>query len=220
MVMVGLLNIMGTLNQFKSNKGENMIRIYLDTLYIFNNRFILTDKPLGLYEAIWKPDELIIRIPEEYKYTLDYDKYPEYFDYVLNLQIIKDNLPGYIFDGVKIYKSLDLLKKEVLMDVKMKFTSKFASGVFESSLGFPVDCRRYQEKNDLENLINLESLGFPVSWMDANGNLQTLSEEQVQILKNEMRIFGLSLYQKKWQLTNQIEAATTVEELKAININF
>lgn len=211
---------MGILSLVKHIKGESMIRIFLDTLYVINNRFVLTDRPPNLQEAIWESGELIIRIPEEYRYTSDYDKYPEYFDYVLNLQIIKDTLSDYIFDGVTISKSLNLLKKEALNNVKRKFSSKFASGVFESALGFPVDCRRYQEKNDLENLVNLEALGFPVSWMDANGNLQTLSEEQVQLLKNEMRVFGLSLYQKKWQLTNQIEAATTAEELNAININF
>lgn len=113
--------------------------------------------------------------------------------------------------------TLEELKQLKLQEIKKGFKNEFKVGMIQSSLGFPVDARRWEEKNDLENLQSLIKLNqYPIYFKDADGNIQELTEENAKTLEQELIQACLNRYQKKWQLEEQINNATTTEELDAI----
>lgn len=112
---------------------------------------------------------------------------------------------------------IEKAKKQVFDKIKEAFERELAEGTIDSSLGFKADCRRSGTKNDKDNLESLIKLRqFPIYWKDADGNVHALSEEQANILLQEMINKGLWCYQHKWEKEQQIENATTLEELEAI----
>lgn len=120
-------------------------------------------------------------------------------------------------DDPRLTWTIDQWKTYKLQEIKKQFELQFKEGKFLSSLGFTVDCRRYGSKQDKDNLASLISLGnFPIQWKDVDGNFHSLSQADANVLLQEMIMFGLQGYQKKWQLEAQIEAAQTIAEVRGI----
>lgn len=119
-------------------------------------------------------------------------------------------------------KTLDELKSEKLAEL-IAITSKFDNQlvntdmVIKSSLGFTINAD-LRSQNNLRGLI---AVGVePVNFMTADNSVQNLTLEQLNILLNECALNGQNLYQQKWNYREQIENATTVEELNSIEFNF
>jgi hypothetical protein len=126
----------------------------------------------------------------------------DYTDWVLNLNPFKENK-----------------KKEILVS----FENEFRAGHFMStSLGIEVDFRRSDIKNDLQNVDSLiavmELQGLTST--DYKGYTETkpgVTIPELRQLITEMQVHGVLLYQKRWTLEAQIDAATTEAEVNSIN---
>ena len=114
-----------------------------------------------------------------------------------------------------VYK--DMKKREI----RLAFENSFRKSVFMSdTLGIDVDCRRSDTKNDRENCKIL------LNYMQRNnvnnimyvGHKESvdITVEQLQDLIIEMEEYGLNLYNYKWVLESEIEAAKTIKDLEAI----
>ena len=110
-------------------------------------------------------------------------------------------------------KTLEESKSEKLSEIKLAFSNEQESGHTTSSLGFEVDATR-RSKDDIESLLYVDE--FPVRFRDYNNEFHDLSKEQVEVLKREIIAYGLSTYQKKWDLEEAVKNATTIEELEAV----
>ena len=129
---------------------------------------------------------------------------------------------GATFEPVEPEKTLDELKSEKLAELT-SITSKFDNQLVnnemtvKSSLGFSINAD-LRSQNNLRGLI---SVGLePVDFVDSENASHSLSIEQLNILLNECALNGQNLYQQKWNYREQIENATTVEELNSIEFNF
>ena len=119
-------------------------------------------------------------------------------------------------------KTLEELKADKLNELT-SITSKFdnqlvnTAMIIKSSLGFSINAD-LRSQNNLRGLI---AVGLePVNFVTADNSVKSLSIEQLNILLNECALNGQNLYQQKWNYREQIENATTVEELNSIEFNF
>ena len=119
-------------------------------------------------------------------------------------------------------KTLDEIKSDKLSELTA-ITSKFDNQlvntdmVIKSSLGFSINAD-LRSQNNLRGLI---AVGVePVNFMTADNSVKSLSIEQLNTLIEECALNGQNLYQQKWNYREQIENATTVEELNSIEFNF
>ena len=119
-------------------------------------------------------------------------------------------------------KTLEELKEDKL-DELTAITSKFdnqlvnTNMVIKSSLGFTINAD-LRSQNNLRGLI---AVGVePVNFVTADNSVKSLSIEQLNTLIEECSLNGQNLYQQKWNYREQIENATTVEELNSIEFNF
>lgn len=124
---------------------------------------------------------------------------------------------------VAVTKSFEETLEQRLEVISTKFLDMFKVGTFTSSLGFPVDNRRYAEKHDKDNvntMINtMERTGMTeATFMDAEGKPHVLPLADWKILLAEMEADGLSKYQWKWTKEAEVKACETVEEFDEIII--
>ncbi len=110
-------------------------------------------------------------------------------------------------------KTLEESKSEKLSEIKLAFSNEQESGHTTSSLGFEVDATR-RSKDDIESLLFVDV--FPVRFRDYDNDFHELSKEQAEILKREIIAYGLSIYQKKWELEEAVKLAETNEALEKI----
>lgn len=110
-------------------------------------------------------------------------------------------------------RSLEESKSEKLSEIKLAFSNEQESGHTTSSLGFEVDATR-RSKDDIESLLFVDV--FPVRFRDYDNDFHELSKEQAEILKREIIAYGLSIYQKKWELEEAVKLAETNEALEKI----
>jgi hypothetical protein len=106
--------------------------------------------------------------------------------------------------------------------IGLAFDEEFVTGYFHSDvLDIDVDYRRYDKKNDMQNV---EAL---ISFMTDNNIPQTTYKgyasqkatatlEQLKTLLKEMQAHGVLLYNKKDTLRTLINSKTTIAEVKAI----
>jgi len=120
---------------------------------------------------------------------------------------------------VNLQKELEVLKAQKMELVSLKFDSLMAGGNFDCSLGFNVDNRRGDGKDDKDNVNSLIDLGNePVYFKDTTNSFHALTIADLKTLKQEMIQDGLGKYQWKWTKQNEIMQATTIQELEAITI--
>ena len=111
--------------------------------------------------------------------------------------------------------SLETLKKQKKEEINIAFTNAALNGRFTSALGFDVNARRGGIQNDLQNVETLINLNQTI-FRDADNTIRNVTALDLVTIKTEMQQYGLSLYQHKWALEADIEAALTEEEINAI----
>lgn len=89
--------------------------------------------------------------------------------------------------------------------------------IITSSLGFKANAD-LRSQNNIAGLINAGV--EPVQYCDAENQFHSLTLENLKTLQQECIALGLSLYQQKWVYRNQINSATTVDKVNAIEIKF
>jgi hypothetical protein len=94
---------------------------------------------------------------------------------------------------------------------------------FSETLNIEVDARRSSSKNDLNNITSLidimTSTGQETVEVYRGRDDQTAQNVTVQQLKAltlEMKLYGLSLYNKKWQKETEVKAADDLDALNSI----
>lgn len=115
----------------------------------------------------------------------------------------------------------DTEKQNKLNEVSEKFLQMFKSGTFISpTLGFEVDNRRYADKFDKDNveslIVELSDMapGTTVQFKAVDG-FHELNLSQLETLKKEMIVDGLSKHQWKWVKENEINAIVVDENTTA-----
>lgn len=100
------------------------------------------------------------------------------------------------------------------------------AATLKSSLGFEADSdsRANQDVNGLvtaaEAMAAAETAETKLTFMDANNEGHQVGLAELKTLQLEIIQAGKAAYQEKWKLRAAIEAATTKEELDAIEIVF
>ena len=122
-------------------------------------------------------------------------------------------------DDEKTLEELKADKHNELTSITSKFDNQLVNTdmIIKSSLGFSINAD-LRSQNNLRGLI---AVGLePVNFVTADNSVKSLSIEQLNILLNECTLNGQNLYQQKWNYREQIENASTVEELNSIEFNF
>jgi hypothetical protein len=88
-----------------------------------------------------------------------------------------------------------------------------------SSTGFKVDADVCSQTN-MQGLILMLGEGESCQYKDFNNEFQTVTREQLTIMVGECKQNGLNLYNQKFALEAQINAATSIEEVETIEIKF
>jgi hypothetical protein len=133
---------------------------------------------------------------------------------------IIDFLPVYIGPSEP---TIDSYKNPKLQEIKASFeyslidpissytTTKLSTNITVNARGRDLDNAKEVRDKMEEEAIAL----MPFKCFDNTYAMLSLAD--VKILISELRDYGFSLYAKKWALEAQVEAATTKEEIDAIN---
>ena len=135
------------------------------------------------------------------------------------LEEIDPELINGVYYQKYIVKNIDIddAKNIKRQEISYAFNKEFSEGTLNSSLGFVADCRRDGIKFDKDNLQSLISIGnFPIMFKDSNGEIHSLSENDSNILLQEMVEKGLWCYQHKWELEELINNTTNINDLLSI----
>lgn len=189
--------------------NENIITIPEDSKLVDNN--IVKKTIIEMY--VDKTKEL----PEKYK---------------LEQCEVTDNTP----EGYKlVYKTMEeqLTDNDITIEeykqckinlILNTFENNLQNGHFISTiLGIDVDCRRSITKNDKQNVEGLisnmtrNSKAF-INYVGYTEIKQNVTIKQLQDLAYEMEDYVLGLYEKKWLKQDEINNASTIEEV--INVNW
>ena len=120
---------------------------------------------------------------------------------------------------VNMEKDLEALKLQRMAEIDDKFEDLLNYGTMNSSLGFTVENRRGNNKDDKDNVSSLIDLGNePVYFKDHDNQFQSLTLDNLRTLKQEMIQDGLQKYQWKWQKEAEVMESTSLSDLYAIII--
>ena len=114
-------------------------------------------------------------------------------------------------------RGLDSLKAAKLEELNARFAEAEQNGVVMSSLGFAVDANDTANRN-VEGLIKMltaTGTGETV-FCDRTNTMQTVTLEQLGTIQLEIIGYGQQLYAKKWTLREMVNAASTAEEVHAV----
>lgn len=122
-----------------------------------------------------------------------------------------------VWNGEQWVVDINKFKVYKKLEIEAAFNLSLSGSMFSNSLQKEVNIGE-------KHLRNVEKL---ISYMQANNITETqfrvydnsfitVTLTQLQNLRLEMIQYGLDMYQKKWQLEQQIDAATNEEELAAI----
>lgn len=115
--------------------------------------------------------------------------------------------------------TLDEAKAAKLSEIKTAFAAAEADGFVESSLGFRADATR-RSIGDIEGLIDLVSSGAlpaPATFRDYDNAYHSLTLDQLNTLRLEVKGRGPLLYARKWELEAAVDAAETVEAVQGVD---
>lgn len=122
-------------------------------------------------------------------------------------------------------QTVEEARSEKMRALDSDFTSWYEDGAtLKSSLGFEADSdsRAMQDVNGLvvaaESSATFSETGL--IFMDANNEGHQVSLEDLKTLQLEIIAAGNAAYQEKWKLRDAINAATSKDELEAIEIKF
>ena len=130
------------------------------------------------------------------------------------LEMSIEEIPEPTFEEVKTEKESELASVAGQYD-QYKCDSMYIT----SSLGFRVNADIRSQTN-MQGLIDVLSDTDSTKYKDYDNVFQTVTKADLTTMKAEAITNGQNLYAQKWQLQAKIDAATTVEELNAIEIAF
>ena len=117
---------------------------------------------------------------------------------------------------------LDALKLRVHNSVKREFLNwRNNTATLVSSLGFVADSNE-RANTDIAGLLVVyaDNQDAGITFRDANNAFHILSYQQLKVLQLEIIANGNFAYEQKWRMDQLVDAATTAEELNAIEIAF
>lgn len=104
-----------------------------------------------------------------------------------------------------------------LAELNTMFDTASKNAYLMSSLGFEVDANEIANRN-IEGLVLVMSDTDTTMFCDYNNEFHKLTKQQLETLRKEIVYNSQRLYQKKWALREQINAATTHEALSNIDV--
>lgn len=116
-------------------------------------------------------------------------------------------------------------REMVLLYSNKQFNDEVSGGACALSIGWPIDCRRGNGKDDIGNMQGLFRYSQHQGLVDTDtlrikGSDGAFHEVTVAQLRDEiipeMDAYGMALFQSKWQREASIEAAATVAEVMEI----
>lgn len=137
---------------------------------------------------------------------------------------------NYVIEGAPVYippvvpeipePTLDEVKVLKEKEIKAAFTAAFSSGYTTQTLpqNIKIDCNR-KDLDNIRGLIEWCTLNPQKTQVEFRGfdnDQHTISAADLTTIKNELIAYGLWLYQHKWELEAEIEAALTIEEVQAV----
>jgi len=130
------------------------------------------------------------------------------------LEMSIEEIPEPTFDEVKAEKEAELASVSGQYD-QYKCDAMYIT----SSLGYRVNADIRSQTN-MQGLIDVLDDSATTLYKDYDNTFQTVTKANLETLKSEALQNGQNLYQQKWKLQAAIDAATTVDELNAIEIVF
>ena len=130
-----------------------------------------------------------------------------------------EKIPEPTFEEQKAQKAQELASKAASFENNLN-----KDMYFTSSLGFRVNGDR-RTKSNIQDLIasfDVMATGEPktVAYRDYDNIDRQVTKSQLEIMYQEIVSAGLSLYQEKWRLEQELEQITTIEELENFEIEF
>ena len=116
-----------------------------------------------------------------------------------------------------VLPSIDQVKENKQLDLNNVFDTASKNAHLMSSLGFEINADEIANRN-IEGLALVMSDTETTMFCDYNNEFHTLTKQQLENLRKEIVYNSQRLYQKKWLLREQINAATTLEALNDIDI--
>ena len=117
--------------------------------------------------------------------------------------------------------TLEEARAAALARLGAAFAAAEEAGKVTSPAGFVIDATE-RSNRDIEGLItSMEATGTPeAAFCAADNSFHTVTLEQLRAMRLEVIAYGQALYARKWELRTAIEAAETVEAVKAVDISF
>lgn len=113
--------------------------------------------------------------------------------------------------------TFDKAKASKLDELNSAFDTAAQNAHLMSSVGFEIDANEVANRN-IEGLVLVMSDTDTTMFCDYNNEFHEVTKAQLETMRKEIVVNSQRLYQVKWTYRTQIEAATTVEELDAIQI--
>jgi hypothetical protein len=113
---------------------------------------------------------------------------------------------------------LNYSKKEKINDLNIACDTTILNGFVSPSTQFEIEFESHDQNNLAQQAIILmnDITIFTVSWKTKNQGIQTLTREQFFGIIKESEAHKRYNIGKYWQLKAQVEASTTIEEIKEI----
>lgn len=116
---------------------------------------------------------------------------------------------------------LDEAKSLKLEELTDAWLAAEAHGVVKSSLGFDIDATE-RANRDINGLITgmTATKTEKTLFCGADNSFHEVTVADLSVMLLEIIGYAQSLYAKKWELRSEIERATTLDEIRAIDIKF
>lgn len=150
--------------------------------------------------------DTVFEIPDDYVFVK--------CDDIVQSGTIYENGEFVVFQPVV---TLEDAKKAKLAELNNVFDTASKNAHLMSSLGFEINADEIANRN-IEGLVLVMSDTDTTMFCDYNNEFHTLTKQQLENLRKEIVYNSQRLYQKKWLLREQINAATTLEVLNDIDI--
>ncbi len=113
--------------------------------------------------------------------------------------------------------TLEEARKTKLAELTSVFDAFSRDACIMSSLGFEIDANETANRN-IGGLVLVMDETDTTMFCDYNNEFHELTKAQLEIMRKEIVFNSQQLYQKKWQLREQINAATTIATIDAIDV--
>ena len=165
-----------------------------------------------------------IEFENDYNQSLDASLYEEEVaPYVTAWQAEKDRLDAEAAAVEAEYNSLPNVKARKLAELNSGLSAarSDSKASINSSVGFAINADDTANTNIAGLITYMESTGTETtSFMGFDNTLHTVTLQDLKTMQTELAVWGQCLYAYKWQIRSQIDAATSKEQVDAIDIDY